>query len=285
MVRGEILLQFEVLRDWQQEAVRMNEGKRGRPFRYPKTLILFFGLIRAAFHLPYRQLEGLARSLNQLTHVPAPDYTTFSLRLAHLWLNPEPELDPTQPILLVVDSSGIKRTHRGEWRKGDQRQWVKIHVAVDARTKQVLSLSMTDRYTHDSNEFMGLVKEARNYATIDRVLADAAYDDKENYHFLKWLGIKPGINPKSNSGFFWRKRPPNTARADVIREWRKDPQKWKERVGYKKRQAVESFFSSFKRQFGESAQSRTWMKIYQEMMLKVWLYNLWVCPEAVPTRV
>ncbi|MFQ5793675.1 MAG: transposase [Candidatus Bipolaricaulia bacterium] len=113
--RGEILLKVDVLKDWHQEIARMNEGKRGHPFVYPETLMLPLGMIRAAFHLPYRQLEGFARALGKLTHLPAPDYTTFSLRLPQLRLDPEPQLDPEEPVILVVDSTGIKRTHRGHW--------------------------------------------------------------------------------------------------------------------------------------------------------------------------
>ncbi len=109
--RGEILLRLDVLRDWQHEVARMNEGKRGRPFAYPQAMMLLYGMIRAAFHLPCRQLEGLARGLRKLTDIPAPDYTTFSLRLSKLGLNPEPQLDPEGPVILAVDSSGIKRTH------------------------------------------------------------------------------------------------------------------------------------------------------------------------------
>jgi hypothetical protein len=59
-------------------------------------------MIRAAFHLPYRQLEGLAQALRKLVNIPAPDYTTFSLRLSKLGLNPEPQLDPEEPVVLAV---------------------------------------------------------------------------------------------------------------------------------------------------------------------------------------
>jgi hypothetical protein len=45
---------------------------------------------------------------------------------------------------------------------------------------------------------------------------------------------------------------------------------------------VESFFSAFKRMFGEAVQSREWLRILPELRLKVWLYNLWVCPEPAP---
>ena len=39
---------------------------------------------------------------------------------------------------------------------------------------------------------------------------------------------------------------------------------------------VESFFSSFKRQFGPYVQNRTWEHTVAELRLKLSLYNLWV---------
>ena len=79
--RGEILLSLESLKGWPQELLQMNRGKNGRPFSYPHSLILFLGILRVVFHLPYRQLEGLARGLKKLTGIPASDYSTLSLRL------------------------------------------------------------------------------------------------------------------------------------------------------------------------------------------------------------
>jgi hypothetical protein len=101
--RGEILLSLNCLKGWQQELEEMNQGKNGRPFGYPHRLILFLGTLRVVFHLPYRQLEGLARGLKKLVGIPAPDYSTLSLRLPKLDLDPgyEPK---GEPIVIAVDS-------------------------------------------------------------------------------------------------------------------------------------------------------------------------------------
>ncbi len=58
--QGEILLNVENLQEWREELQEMNLGKNGRPFRYPHSLILFLGMLRVVFSLPYRQLEGLS---------------------------------------------------------------------------------------------------------------------------------------------------------------------------------------------------------------------------------
>jgi hypothetical protein len=49
--RGEILLAVESLKGWKEELKGMNFKKNGRPFLYPHSLILFFGILRVVFSL------------------------------------------------------------------------------------------------------------------------------------------------------------------------------------------------------------------------------------------
>ena len=46
-------------RNW--KAYNINDGKRGRPFEFPKQFIQFNALIHQIFYLPYRQLEGFLK--------------------------------------------------------------------------------------------------------------------------------------------------------------------------------------------------------------------------------
>jgi hypothetical protein len=46
--------------------------------------------------------------------------------------------------VIAVDSTGIKVTNRGEWMRRKRKGYIKIHVAVDTRTKQVVSLEVSD---------------------------------------------------------------------------------------------------------------------------------------------
>ena len=59
--RGEILLGFDVINNWDTELKEMNQGKIGEPFHYPNTFLLLLGHAKAYFHLPYRQTEGIAQ--------------------------------------------------------------------------------------------------------------------------------------------------------------------------------------------------------------------------------
>lgn len=82
--RGKILLPVESLKGWKQELRRMNERKRGSPFKHSESLILFLGMLKVIFGLPYRQLEGFTVKLGKLADVPSPDYSTLNLRISGL---------------------------------------------------------------------------------------------------------------------------------------------------------------------------------------------------------
>ena len=57
--RGQVLLDFDVLDGWDHELSQMNEGKVGEPYDYPNSLMQLLGYMRAYFHLPYRQTQGV----------------------------------------------------------------------------------------------------------------------------------------------------------------------------------------------------------------------------------
>jgi hypothetical protein len=60
--RGEILIGFDVIDNWDAELKEMNKDKVGEPFHYPNTfLLLLLGYTKVYFHLPFRQTEGIAQ--------------------------------------------------------------------------------------------------------------------------------------------------------------------------------------------------------------------------------
>jgi hypothetical protein len=77
--------------------------------------MLCLGILRVVFSLPYRQLEGLAKGLGKLIAIPAPDYSTLSLRLPKLELDSGYKPRKGEEVVIAVDSAGIKVTNRGEW--------------------------------------------------------------------------------------------------------------------------------------------------------------------------
>lgn len=82
--RGEILLGFDVIDNWDKELKEMNRDKPGEPFHYPNTFVLMLGYAKAYFHLPYRQTEGIVNG-HAGNRIPSiPDFSTISRRINRL---------------------------------------------------------------------------------------------------------------------------------------------------------------------------------------------------------
>ena len=62
----------------------MNKNKEGRKFVYPDSFIKLLGYMRAYFHLPYRQTEGVVREHASNTLPSIPDYSNISRRINRL---------------------------------------------------------------------------------------------------------------------------------------------------------------------------------------------------------
>ena len=119
----------------------------------------FLAFLHIAF-LPFRQLEGFLKGLYRyIPEIKAADYTTIFKRLKKMNIEfPFQELD--DDIILAIDSTGMKVSSRGEWMDHKwkvKKGWIKVHVAVDIKTKKLLALEITD-------ESVGM----KNVATIDK---------------------------------------------------------------------------------------------------------------------
>ena len=117
--RGEILLGFDVINNWDAELKEMNKDKIGEPFHYPNTFLLLLGYAKAYFHLPYRQTEGIAQGHAKGKVPSIPDYTTINRRINKLNIKVEDtftkESTKDDYIIIAIDSTGIKVTNRGQW--------------------------------------------------------------------------------------------------------------------------------------------------------------------------
>lgn len=272
--RGEALLTFDFLKRWDDEVREANREKVGRPFTFPNSLIFLLIGLKAFFHLPYRQLEGVARRPGKLAGFPTPDHTTLISRVRRLKIE-LPDHSDKEDLVIAVDSSGLKVTNRGEWiRKNGKKGYIKIHVAVNTKTKEVVELSATEEKIHDSREFKKLVKGAfmkavKRGGKIKKVIADSASDSFDNFKLVDSIGAEPVIRVRE-----WSWAHGDDPRSRSVKEQMKDRKGWAKKAGYGMRWMAESFFSAFKRTFGEWVWSRRFDSMVKEVKLKVCLYNL-----------
>jgi hypothetical protein len=198
--RGQVLLDFDVLDGWDLELSQMNLGKVGEPYDYPESFMQLLGYMRAYFHLPYRQTQGVVMA--HASKVPCiPDYSTISRRVNRLEIKINEQLG--NDIVIALDSTGIKVANRGEWMRHKwhvRKGYLKIHVAVDIKKKRILSLEVTSEEVHDDGKMLkNLVDNASENNRVKGVLADGMYDSNNNFRYLSKNHIKPGIKTRSNS--------------------------------------------------------------------------------------
>lgn len=157
--RGEILFSYDFLDTWDSELERMNNNKMGKPFLFPNSFILVIGYIRYFFHLPYRQTEGIIKATGKRLPEKPPSYGHICKRINKLNVNitndNTDDDDVDDYIIIAIDGTGIKVTNRGQWMsekwnvQNRKKGYLKIHVAVNIKTKEILALEVTDEKVHD----------------------------------------------------------------------------------------------------------------------------------------
>src|SRR4030066_140605 len=179
--RGLILLDLDFVAGWSRELKAMNEGKEGGRSRSPQSFIKLLAVVHA-YVLPYRQLEGFMRGLSQYVDgLKAPDYTTIWWRIAKMKIDLASSVDLDKDVTIAVDSSGIKVSNRGEWihkKWRVKRGFIKVHLAVDTKTKQILGIEVTKEDVGDGRMLKRLVDGSASKVPLKRVMADGAYDSK-----------------------------------------------------------------------------------------------------------
>ena len=140
--RGEVLLDFDDIDNWDNELEEMNKNKEGRKFLYPNSFIKLLGYMRAYFHLPYRQTEGVVRAHTENIIPSIPDYSNISRRINRLNIKISDDDKSSlhdDYFVIAIDSTGIKVTNRGEWIRHKwnvKRGYLKIHIAVDIKRRE-----------------------------------------------------------------------------------------------------------------------------------------------------
>src|SRR3954470_14868207 len=160
-------------------------GRRGRSPFYSDLAIETGHLLRLAFGRPWRQTEGLLRSVMTLLGVSLaiPDHTTFSRRSTGLSLTTS--LTPSsEPVHVVLDSTGLKVYGAGEWQREkhgerSRRTWRKLHLAVNSESGEILASELTSNEVGDPSMVGALLDQIPG--SIVSVLADGAYDGAPVY--------------------------------------------------------------------------------------------------------
>jgi Transposase DDE domain len=84
---------------------------------------------------------------------------------------------------------------------------LKIHIAVNIKSKKILSMKVTDEHVHDSKVLPELVQNIikSNNITASKLFADGAYDSNGVFRCLADNGILPCIKVRKNAKVRYKK--------------------------------------------------------------------------------
>ena len=142
--RGDLTVWFdeEAIANWMADKT----GKPGGQRVYSDLAIETSLVVRMVYKLAYRQTEGFLNSIASLLGlgIEIPDYSTLCRRSRLLRKKLRiPKAASSQPIHLMIDSTGL-RIHVGTARKPPkQRAWRKLHIAVDRKTGNIVASELT----------------------------------------------------------------------------------------------------------------------------------------------
>lgn len=277
--RGDITLWLaeEVLAAWEHAN---GEVKVGRPFTYSDTAIECLLALRELFRLPYRQTEGLGRSLVKLMEVDVaiPDFTSLAKRAAKLKVSLE-VLPNEGPIDIIVDSTGVKILGAGEWRSEAYRQpkrrtWRKLHLSVNAASQEIVAECLTSKKCDDADLVPEMLRQIDR--PVNKLYGDGAYDKWKLYEVLEREEIMPVVPPRRTATI---RKHGNCAGKPLARDEslrgirRLGRRRWKEEVGYHRRSLVESSMSRLKRAFGPRLKNKRFENQQTEARLRCKLLN------------
>lgn len=277
--RGSITFWFsdDVIDAWEHAN---EESKVGHPFVYSDTAIESLLMLRELFRLPYRQTEGLGRSLTQLmqVEVPIPDFTSLAKRAAKLQIALD-VADRKGPIDVVVDSTGLKVFGEGEWKTrkhgaSKRRTWRKLHLAINPETHEIVAEVLTENSGHDADQVDDLLEQIDS--PIDAFAGDGAYDQWKVYETLAAEEIEPLIPPRRNAKIkqHGNSSQPPLERDEAIRAIRQVGRKqWKEDVGYHCRSLAETAMYRIKCCFGGKLKNREFENQRVEARLRCKILN------------
>jgi hypothetical protein len=158
---------------------------RGGQPRYSALAITTALTLRAVFRLALRQTEGLIASLLRLLDLDlaAPDHSTISRRGETLPVS-RPRPGGSEPVHLLVDSTGLKLCGPGEWlvekhAARARRSWRKLHIGVDADTGQIIAAELTSNDVDDGSQVGPLLEQIAG--PVASFIGDGAYDRDDVY--------------------------------------------------------------------------------------------------------
>src|SRR4051812_3166837 len=236
---------------------------RGGQPDYSSLAILTALTLRAVFHLPFRQTEGLIGSVIGLLglDLAVPDHTTLCRRAETLEV-PRPRSNG-ESVHLLVDSTGLKLCGAGEWlieKHGTRkrRSWRKLHLGMDANTRQIVAAVLTDKDADDGSQVGPLLDQEGVAAAVAERHPEAAV-------------IVPPLSTAVPNDTAETAPTQRDRHLQCIAEHGRAA--WQKASGYNIRARVEATMGRFKQVIGDGLRSRTDQRRATEVEVAVHALN------------
>ncbi len=257
-------------------------NRMGRPCWTPK-LVVVCCFIKVFFNRTYDGTEAYIESnatLCTLLHVEKlPGHSVIArgmgklpmsyIRLVSRYVTTQMRRNGMN---VVLDSSCFSLKTSSKWfdiriqRVSEKKDYLKLHIVIDADTLVILHFTITGWSGSDSREFMRLINDLPR---LGKVAADKAYSSRAHCQAVADKGGTPYLCFKTNS----------TGRAKGSPAWKlsfkaytTDPEAW---MGeYHIRSVVEAVFASIKRCWGSEIRDRKGWHKRRTIAIKTVAYNV-----------
>lgn len=260
IIRGDLTIWFhkKAIRRWRAPRV----SGPGRPRVFSDEAIQCALMIRAVYHLPLRATQGILQSLIRLLglDLSCPDYSTICRRSKSLKVRLNAVKSSGQKTL-IFDSTGLKIYGQGEWAVrqhgiSKRRTWIKVHFALNAKTRQVEMAAVSSSKTNDSEVLPVLLDKIED---VGEVIGDGGYDATGCYEAIYRKGAAAIIPPRKGAREQRGINPALYSRDLAIRRIthsKRGRKRWKKEVDYHRRSGVETAIGREKTIFGDRLRSR-----------------------------
>jgi hypothetical protein len=265
-----------------------NCHKNGRPQEFSDPLITMLMMVKINFRLTYRALEGFMKYLSPLNNweCSIPSYSLICKRAAFI-KGALPKLSKCSSATILIDASGAKVLGEGEWKvkihgKQKRRKWVKIHIAIDSKTQEIVAEATTESNVADSTMIETLLDQVQG--SIKITMADGAYDHASARSAIRRRGSKALIPPPKNARYKQTNDDRDEALCiiEALGGGKEGRSLWGKLTGYSMRALVESTFSRMKRIFGDRLFSKIPVKQALENRLRCLILNKMRRKEHLP---
>ena len=276
--RGEYLLDFDWVQNWDKELIEMNKGKRGAPYQFPESLIKLQS-VWTQFH-SLRVAEGITRMVVKFSLLPKyDDYSTICRRV-----NKMETIIPSakkEKISVATDGSGIKMNMGCEYFQemyGDKKRkkYIKVVISGEPNDKDILKVEVSlegEGLSEPETAEKHLGELYKEGFDIPEFFGDGSFDTNNLFDLCDFYLIDPKIKISKdaviNPAGSWKRN------IEVEKYKKLGYKKWAEQKKYGKRwTGTEGIFPAVKRIFGDRVRSKNVENMCREAKRRFWAYQV-----------